>query len=131
MIYLNNTLGISKADAGVITAMVAPVLLLLALPIGRLTDRGHGFAVAFIGYVVSAIGFTGFSMTSSFFLLAIFGVLKSVGILMTIVMNMAPQPAARRRPRQLPGRPGFRRADPDGARLGDRVADHPDAGGPL
>lgn len=86
VIYLNNTLGVSKSQAGVITAMVAPVLLLLAIPIGRLTDRGHGFAVAFTGYVVSAGGFVGFSMVNSFALLAVFGVLKSVGILMNIVL---------------------------------------------
>lgn len=86
VIYLNNTLGITKSQAGVITAMVAPVLLLLALPIGRLTDRGHGFAVAFTGYVISVIGFVGFSMVDSFIWLAVFGVLKSVGILMNIVL---------------------------------------------
>lgn len=87
VIYLNNTLGISKSDAGVITAMVAPVLILFALPIGRLTDRGHGYPVAFAGYVISAIGFAGFSLTSNFVLLAVFGVLKSVGILMGIVLG--------------------------------------------
>lgn len=87
VIYLNNTLGISKADAGVITAVVAPVLIIFALPIGRLTDRGHGFAVAVTGYLISAAGFVGFSLASGFVVLAIFGALKSVGILMTIVLN--------------------------------------------
>ncbi len=86
VIYLNHTLGISKGEAGIITAMVAPVLLLLALPIGRLTDRGHGFAVAVIGYLVAAIGFAGFGLSNSLVWLAIFGALKSVGILMNIVL---------------------------------------------
>lgn len=98
VIYLNNTLGISKSQAGVITAMVAPVLLLLAWPIGRLVDRGHGFAVAATGYIISALGFAGFSMTSHFVVLAGFGVLKSVGILMAIVLgtwhrNLLPEDA--------------------------------------
>lgn len=86
LIYLNHTLGITKSEAGLITAVVAPVLILFALPIGRLTDKGHGFAVAVVGYIVAAIGFVGFGLSDSFLLLAVFGALKSVGILMNIVL---------------------------------------------
>lgn len=86
VIYLNNTLGISKAHAGLVTAAVAPVLILLALPIGRLTDKGHGFAVAIVGYIVSALGFVGFGLSHSLIWLAVFGALKSVGLLMNIVL---------------------------------------------
>ena len=86
VIYLNNTVGISKTDAGIITAMIAPVLLLLAIPIGRLTDAGRGFPVAIAGYIISAIGFVGFALSHSLVWLAIFGALKSVGFLMNIVL---------------------------------------------
>lgn len=85
VIYLNHTVGLSKATVGIITALVAPVLLLCALPIGRLTDRGHGFAVAAVGYPVAALGFIGFSLTSDVVWLGIFAVLKSIGFLMNIV----------------------------------------------
>ena len=86
VIYLNNTVGISKTDAGIITAMIAPVLLLLAIPIGRLTDAGRGFPVAIAGYIISAIGFVGFALSHSLVWLAIFGALKSVGFLMNFVL---------------------------------------------
>ncbi len=87
VIYLNNTLGISKAAAGVITAMVAPVLILFALPIGWLTDRGKGFTVAFLGYPIAALGYFLFSTTDNVVLLTVFAILKSVGFLMTIVLS--------------------------------------------
>ncbi|MFV0427430.1 MAG: MFS transporter [Beutenbergiaceae bacterium] len=85
VIYLNHTVGLSKGTVGVITALVAPVLLLFALPIGRLTDRGHGFAVALVGYPVAALGFVAFSLTSHVVWLGVFAVLKSIGFLMNIV----------------------------------------------
>ncbi|MFV0429979.1 MAG: MFS transporter [Arachnia sp.] len=85
VIYLNNTLGLSKTTVGIITALVAPVLLLFALPIGWLTDRGHGFGVAFVGYPIAAVGFVGFSLTSDVVWLGVFAVIKSIGFLMNIV----------------------------------------------
>lgn len=85
VIYLNNTVGLTKTTVGILTALVAPVLLLFALPIGRLTDRGHGFAVAFVGYPVAAVGFIGFSLSSDVVWLGVFAVLKSIGFLMNIV----------------------------------------------
>lgn len=85
VIFLNNTVGLSKVTVGVITALVAPVLLLFAVPIGRLTDAGHGFIVAFVGYPLAACGFVAFSLTSHVVWLGVFAVLKSIGFLMNIV----------------------------------------------
>ncbi len=87
IIYLNATLGISKSAVGVITAMVAPVLILFSLPIGRLTDRGLGFPVAVSGYVVAALGQAAFALTDNVVLLAVFAALKNVGFLMGIVLG--------------------------------------------
>ncbi|MBU0927157.1 MAG: MFS transporter [Spirochaetes bacterium] len=87
IIYLNAYVGISKSMTGMITAMVGPVLVLFALPIGRLTDKGKGFPVAFGGFIVSALGQFLFSTTSSVALLTLFAVLKSVGFLMFIVLG--------------------------------------------
>lgn len=87
VIYLTSTLGLSRGLVGVITALVAPVLLLCALPIGYLTDKGHGFAVAFVGYPLAAVGFWLFAGTDDPVLLGVFAVAKSIGFLMTIVFT--------------------------------------------
>lgn len=77
VIYLNHTVGLSKSLVGLITAMVAPVLILFAVPVGLLTDRGRGFTVAVVGYSVAAVGFVGFAFSSSVPALTLFAVLKS------------------------------------------------------
>jgi len=87
VIYLNNYLDISKTMTGLITAMVAPVLIIFAIPIGKLSDRGSGFQVLAAGFTISAAGQLLFSMTSNFILLAVFGVLKSIGFLMMIILG--------------------------------------------
>lgn len=87
VIYLNHTVGLSKSLVGLITAMVAPVLILFAVPVGLLTDRGRGFTVAVVGYSVAAVGFVGFAFSSSVPALTLFAVLKSVGFLMVIVLG--------------------------------------------
>ena len=87
VIYLNHTVGLSKSLVGLITAMVAPVLILFAVPVGLLTDRGRGFTVAAVGYSVAAVGFVGFAFSSSVPALTLFAVLKSVGFLMVIVLG--------------------------------------------
>lgn len=98
VIYLNYHVGISKSVVGLLTAVVAPVLIVFALPIGRLTDRGKGFGVLVVGYVVTATGLVLFSTTSDVVWLAIFAALKSVGFLMIIVLgawhrNLIPEAA--------------------------------------
>ncbi len=87
VIYLNNYLHISKTTAGILTAIVAPVLILFAVPIGKLTDRGRGFTVIIIGYLASAMGQFLFSLTGQLWLLGLTGALKSVGFLMMIVLG--------------------------------------------
>lgn len=86
VIYLNHTLGIDKPTVGIITAMVAPVLLLFAIPVGKLTDRGHGFTVLAVGFVLSAVGHLGFGESTTVLTLTAFAVVKSVGFLMMIVL---------------------------------------------
>lgn len=86
VVYLNHTLGLSKATVGVITAMVAPILVLFALPIGWLTDRGRGFAVLVAGLIVAALGTAAFAFAQSLVPLALAAVVKSVVFLMMIVL---------------------------------------------
>ncbi|MBU2513683.1 MFS transporter [bacterium] len=87
LIYLNNYLHISKTNAGILTALIAPVLICFAIPIGKLTDLGYGFSVIIIGYMLSALGQFLFSLTGEFWLLAVTGVIKSIGFLMMIVIG--------------------------------------------
>ena len=87
MIYLNNYLHLSKTTAGILTALIAPVLIIFALPIGKLTDHGHGFPVIMSGYIISAFGQFLFSLTDQLWLLVIAGIIKSVCFLMMIVLG--------------------------------------------
>ncbi|MCP4752130.1 MAG: MFS transporter [Proteobacteria bacterium] len=87
LIYLNNYLNVSKTTAGILTAIVAPILILFALPIGKLTDWGKGFVVITIAYVISAVGQFLFSMTDQLWLLGVTGALKSIGFLTMIVLG--------------------------------------------
>lgn len=86
VIYLNHTLGIDKGTVGLITAMVAPVLILFAWPIGALTDRGRGYAVLVVGFLTAAAGTALFAMAGSIVGLAVMALVKSVGFLMMIVL---------------------------------------------
>ncbi|MDO5286566.1 MAG: MFS transporter [Actinomycetia bacterium] len=86
VIYLNQHLGLSKATAGLLTSTVAPVLLVLAVPVGWLTDRGHGYRVLVAGTVVAAAGGVYFAQTRSLVLLVVFGTAKSVVFLLAIVL---------------------------------------------
>lgn len=87
IIYLNNFLHISKTTAGILTGLIAPVLILFAVPIGILTDRGKGFQVIVAGFILCSAGQFAFSFVSSFALLIVFGVIKSIGYLMMVVLG--------------------------------------------
>lgn len=85
VMYLNHYLGISKSMTGLIVAMVGPVLILLALPVGYFTDKNRGFEVLYIGILITSLGTLGFSLVRSVPLLVVFGSLKSLNFLMIIV----------------------------------------------
>lgn len=87
LIYLNNYLDISKTTAGILTTIVAPVTIVLALPVGRLCDRGHGLAVLIIGLIVGATGQLLFSFSTELWMIALTGVMKSMGLLTLIVLG--------------------------------------------
>lgn len=87
IIYLNNYLNVSKTVAGILTALLAPVLILFAIPIGKLTDRGWGFRIIIGGFLISAVGQFLFSLVQELWLLGLTGLLKSIGFLMMIVLG--------------------------------------------
>lgn len=87
LIYLNNYLHISKTTAGILVALIAPVLVLFALPVGLLVDRRKGFNVLVVLFLTTSLGQFLFSMTDRLFLLGLFGVIKSTGFLTMIVLG--------------------------------------------
>jgi MFS family permease len=87
LIYLNNYLGISKTTAGILTTIIAPVTILLALPVGKLCDRGHGLTVLITGLIIGSTGQLLFSMSTELWMLAVTGVMKSMSFLTLIVMG--------------------------------------------
>lgn len=87
LIYLNNYLDISKTTAGILTAIIAPVTILLALPVGKLCDRGHGLAVLVTGLIIGASGQFLFSLSTELWMLAVTGIMKSIGFLTLIVLG--------------------------------------------
>jgi MFS family permease len=87
LIYLNNYLGVSKTTAGILTTIIAPVTILLALPVGKLCDRGHGLTVLIIGLIIGSTGQLLFSMSTELWMLAVTGVMKSMSFLTLIVMG--------------------------------------------
>ena len=87
LIYLNNYLGISKTTAGILTTIIAPVTILLALPVGKLCDRGHGLTVLIIGLIIGSTGQLLFSMSTELWMLAVTGIMKSMSFLTLIVMG--------------------------------------------
>jgi len=87
LIYLNNYLGISKTTAGILTTIIAPVTILLALPVGKLCDKGHGLTVLVIGLIIGSTGQLLFSMSTELWMLAVTGVMKSMSFLTLIVMG--------------------------------------------
>ncbi len=70
-----------------LVAVIAPVLIVFALPIGKLTDRGFGFKLVTFGFIIGAVGQILFSLTDQLWLLGLFGALKSFGLLMMIVIG--------------------------------------------
>jgi Na+/melibiose symporter-like transporter len=98
IIYLNNYLGVSKTAAGVLTAIVAPVLIIFAIPIGKLTDRGRGFAVMTVGLTLGELGQFLFSLVHELWLLGLTGLLKSTGYLMMIVLGHGSGTSCRSKP---------------------------------
>lgn len=87
LIYLNNYLGISKTTAGILTTIIAPVTILLALPVGKLCDRGHGLTLLIIGLIIGSTGQLLFSMSTELWMLAVTGIMKSMSFLTLIVMG--------------------------------------------
>lgn len=80
IIYLNNYLHISKSLVGVISAVAVLVSILIAVPAGRLADRGYINQLAFLSPFLLCAGLILFSLSRSVPVLAITGSLLYISL---------------------------------------------------
>ncbi|MDF2673401.1 MAG: conserved rane protein of unknown function [Clostridiales bacterium] len=85
MIYMNNYLHLSKSTAGAVTAMPVLVAMLIAIPAGKLDDRGHGKVLAFTGPLLSFVGLILFSFSRQIYEIIITGSLIYIGFVVLLL----------------------------------------------
>ena len=80
IIYLNNYLNISKSIVGVISALAVLVSILIAVPAGKLADRGYITKLAFFSPLLLCVGLMLFSLSRSILTLTITGSLLYISL---------------------------------------------------
>ena len=89
MIYINNFLGYSKGDAGIISAGALIIAMISAYPAGVLTDKGHGLKLAIAAPIISFFGFIGFSFSRDFLMVIFFAIFIYIGYVIFILTTGA------------------------------------------
>ncbi|MGM9974615.1 MAG: MFS transporter, partial [Clostridiaceae bacterium] len=89
MIYINNYLGYSKGEAGIISAVALIIAMIFAYPAGILTDKGHGLKLAISAPIISLFGFMAFSFSRGFFMVTFFAVFIYIGYVIFILTTGA------------------------------------------
>ena len=85
MIYMNNYLNMSKSTAGVITAIPVLVAMLVAVPTGKLADRGYGSKLAIAAPFISFGGLISFSFSREIYQIIITGGLIYIGFVVLLL----------------------------------------------
>jgi MFS family permease len=85
MIYMNNYLNMSKSTAGAITAIPVLVAMLIAVPTGKLADRGHGSKLAILSPFISFGGLILFSFSREIYQIIITGSLIYIGFVVLLL----------------------------------------------
>jgi MFS family permease len=85
MIYLNNYLNISKSTAGIITAVSVLSAILIAVPAGKLADRGYMKKLAFAAPFIIFVGTILFSYSKEIYQILITASLQFIGYLVMII----------------------------------------------
>ena len=80
IIYLNNYLAISKSLVGLISAIAVLASILLALPAGKLADRGYGRLLALLAPCLLLVGLVLFSLARTVATLALTGSLLYISL---------------------------------------------------
>jgi MFS family permease len=89
MIYVNNYLKIDKSAAGVIMAIAIFASMLLAIPAGKLADRGHVKKLALASPFVMLAGLLLFSVSRSFYQVAATAIVLYFGIILLTLSTSA------------------------------------------
>jgi len=89
MIYLNHYLHIDKSTAGILTAIPLLIAMLIAIPIGKLSDKGHGAKLAFIAPFLSFGGLLLFSWVENATLVVLTATLLFIGFVMFLLTTSA------------------------------------------
>lgn len=85
MIYLNNYLKISKTAAGIVTAISVFISILIAVPAGKLADRGYMKKLAFAAPFIISFGTILFSFSKNIYLVTITASIQFIGYLVMII----------------------------------------------
>lgn len=85
MIYLNNYLKISKTAAGIVTAVSVLISILIAVPAGKLADRGYMKKLAFAAPFIISFGTILFSFSKNIYLVTITASIQFIGYLVMII----------------------------------------------
>lgn len=85
MIYLNNYLNISKTAAGMVTAVSVFIAILIAVPAGKLADRGYTKKLAFAAPFIISIGTILFSFSRNIYMITVTASLQFIGYLIMII----------------------------------------------
>lgn len=79
MIYMNNYLGFSKSLSGALVAIPILISMILAVPAGRLADKGHTAKLSFWSPLLSCLGFMLLSFARENYLVVFSGSLIFLG----------------------------------------------------
>jgi MFS family permease len=85
MIYMNNYLNMSKTTAGAITAIPVLLAMLIAVPAGKLADKGHGAKLAMLSPFISFGGLILFSLSRGIYQIMITGSLIYIGFVILLL----------------------------------------------
>ena len=84
-IYLTNYLKMSKTAAGIVTAISVLISILIAVPAGKLADRGYMKKLAFSAPFIISFGTILFSFSKNIYLVTITASLQFIGYLVMIL----------------------------------------------
>lgn len=85
MIYLNNYLNISKSMAGIITAISVLSAMIIAVPAGKLADRGYMKKLSFISPLIIFVGTVLFSFSKEIYQIIITASIQFIGYLVMLI----------------------------------------------
>ncbi len=85
MIYINNYLHISKSTAGILAAIAILTSMLVAVPAGKLVDRGYVKSSVLTSLVLFSVGVLLFSFSTQIYQMVITLILQFIGLIVLLL----------------------------------------------